>query len=289
MRSRLKDFPKTLEGDWYKGKLTRHDHFEALARIDDELNRVPEDFAVEDRCWFMAYRFRHFMSRHREKKFSGGVILRLLLWELDYNGPTGEMRFLLWNHLVMFSKVEFYLITGLRFGVVPDTSLYAAVENDIHQRYFPGADEVSFKELMVDLTLREFQEVCNVMKLCLIFMLNGREIQDFSLAVSVFAFEVISDLGIQFGDRKTTTGGSSGEGSEEKGRGGRPSETEASDPEGPGFNAMDTDGSEPSLRRVRHRRVQFTTPGHAASRGDSRADIGRDMEAPWEHQFNELR
>ncbi|KAK2642303.1 hypothetical protein Ddye_024066 [Dipteronia dyeriana] len=54
LRSKLKDFLKTLEGDWFKGKLTRHDHFEALTRIDDALNRVLEDFVVEDWRRFMA-------------------------------------------------------------------------------------------------------------------------------------------------------------------------------------------------------------------------------------------
>ncbi|KAK2651630.1 hypothetical protein Ddye_011486 [Dipteronia dyeriana] len=135
--SRLKDLLKTPYGDWFKGKLTRHDHFEALARIDDDLNRVPEDFTVEDRCRFMASCVGYFISMHRELKFSGGFIHRLLLQELDHDRPTDEMRFLLRNHVVRFSYVEFSLITGLCFGVVPDTILYVAVENRIHQRYFP--------------------------------------------------------------------------------------------------------------------------------------------------------
>ncbi|KAK2648370.1 hypothetical protein Ddye_015859 [Dipteronia dyeriana] len=147
---------KTPEGDWYR-KLTRHNHFDAIDRIDDALNRVPEDFIVEGRRRFMASCFGHFMSMHRRIKFSGAVIHRLLLRELHYNRLTIEMRFLSRNHLVRFSKVEFYLITELRFGVVPDTSLYAAVENGIHQWYFSGANEVSFEELRVVLTLKEFQ------------------------------------------------------------------------------------------------------------------------------------
>ncbi|KAK2658089.1 hypothetical protein Ddye_011141 [Dipteronia dyeriana] len=158
MRSRLKDFLKTPEGDWFKGKLTRHDHFEALVGIDDALNRVPEDFVVEDRSRFMASYFGHFMLMHQEMKFSGGVIHRPLLEEVDQNGPTDEMRFLLGNHVMRFLKVEICLIPGLRFGVVPDTSLYAAVENDIHHWYFPGADKVSLEELRVVLTLGEFQK-----------------------------------------------------------------------------------------------------------------------------------
>ncbi|KAK2658951.1 hypothetical protein Ddye_005484 [Dipteronia dyeriana] len=172
MTSRLKDFLKNPEGDWFKGKLTRHDHFEALACIDDALNRVLEDFAVEDRHRFMASCFDHFMLIHQELEFSGGVIHQLLLWELDHDGSTDEMRFLLWNHMVRFSKVEFSLITGLRFGVVSDTSMYVAIENGIHQRYFPTHDEISLDDLRVVLTRREFQQAYDAVKLCLIYMLN---------------------------------------------------------------------------------------------------------------------
>ncbi|KAK2660088.1 hypothetical protein Ddye_006621 [Dipteronia dyeriana] len=120
----------------------------------------------------MASCFGHFISMHQELKFSGGVINQLLLRELDHDGPTDERRFLLGNHVVRFLKVEFSLITGLRFGFVPDTSMYVAVENDIHQRYFPGHDEVSLDDLRVVLTRGEFQQAYDAVKLCLIYMLN---------------------------------------------------------------------------------------------------------------------
>ncbi|KAK2641749.1 hypothetical protein Ddye_023512 [Dipteronia dyeriana] len=120
----------------------------------------------------MASCFGHSMSMHRELKFSGGVIHQLLLRELDHDMPTDEMRFLLGNHVVRFSMVKFCLITGLRFGVVPDTSMYVAVENDIHQRYFPAHDEVLLDDLRVVLTQGEFQKAYDAVKLCLIYMLN---------------------------------------------------------------------------------------------------------------------
>ncbi|KAK2658263.1 hypothetical protein Ddye_004796 [Dipteronia dyeriana] len=172
MTSKLKDLLKTPEGDWFKGKLTRQYHFEALVRIDDALNWVPKDFAIKDRCRFMASCFGHFMSMHHELKFSGGVIHQLLFQELDHDGPTDEIRFLLGNNVVRFSKVEFSLIIGLRFGVVPDTSMYVAVENGIHQWFFPGHDEVLLDDLRVVLTHGEFQQVYDSVKLCLIYRLN---------------------------------------------------------------------------------------------------------------------
>ncbi|KAK2645310.1 hypothetical protein Ddye_020505 [Dipteronia dyeriana] len=60
-----------------------------------------------------------------------------------HNGPTDEMRFMLGNHLMRFSK----------FGVIPDATLYASLENDIHQRYFASIDEVLFEEMRVVLSL----------------------------------------------------------------------------------------------------------------------------------------
>ncbi|KAK2651866.1 hypothetical protein Ddye_011722 [Dipteronia dyeriana] len=172
MRNRLRDSLKTAEGDWYEGKLTRHNHFVALGHIDDALNRVPAEFANEDRCRFMASCFGHFLMMHREMKFSGGIIHRLLLRELHHNGPTDKMQFMLGNQSVRFSNVEFCLITGLRFGVVPDMTKYEAVENGIHQRYFPGADEVSLEEIRGVVTVTEFGKAYDAIKLCLIYMLN---------------------------------------------------------------------------------------------------------------------
>ncbi|KAK2665988.1 hypothetical protein Ddye_004562 [Dipteronia dyeriana] len=115
MRSRLKDSLKTSEGDWFKGKLTRHDHFEAFTRIDDALNCVPKDFAVEDQRRFMASCFGHFMSMHREMKFSGGVIHRLLLRELDHAGPTDEIRFLLRNHVWRMAYISGTFLEAMRY------------------------------------------------------------------------------------------------------------------------------------------------------------------------------
>ncbi|KAK2649732.1 hypothetical protein Ddye_017221 [Dipteronia dyeriana] len=105
MRNRLRDLLKTPQGDWYEGKLTRHDHFDTLVHIDEALNRVLAEFTDEDQCRFMASCFRHFLTMHWEMKFSGGVIRWLLLRELHHNGPTDEMQFMLGNHSVRFSKV----------------------------------------------------------------------------------------------------------------------------------------------------------------------------------------
>ncbi|KAK2661799.1 hypothetical protein Ddye_000373 [Dipteronia dyeriana] len=183
------------EGDWYEGKLTRHNHFDALTHIDDALNCVPVEFTDEDRRRFMASYFGHFLTMHREMKFSGGIIHRLLLRELNHNSPTDEMQFMLGNQPVRFSKVEFYLITRLRFGVVPDTTKYAAVENGIHERYFPRADEVSLEEIRGVVTDAEFRKAYDAVKLCLIYMLNWILMGvDERFKIPVWQFRLVEEL-----------------------------------------------------------------------------------------------
>ncbi|KAK2661930.1 hypothetical protein Ddye_000504 [Dipteronia dyeriana] len=128
MTNRLKELLKTPEEEWYEGKLTHHDHFDAIGAIDDTLNHVLAKIVVEDRRRFMASCFEHFMTMHRRMKFSSGVIHRLPLREVHHTGPSDEMHFLLGNQEVRFSKVEFCLIIGLRFREVPDMSRYDRVD-----------------------------------------------------------------------------------------------------------------------------------------------------------------
>ncbi|KAK2657807.1 hypothetical protein Ddye_010859 [Dipteronia dyeriana] len=125
----------------------------------------------------------------RPMKFSGGIIHQLLLREVHHNGPSNEMRFIIGIHEVRFSKVEFGLITRLRFGVLPDTSRYVSVENGLHHQYFGGKDEISSLELRDVLRRGEFQQAYDSVKLCLIYMLNWilmglDESENFSLAVT---------------------------------------------------------------------------------------------------------
>ncbi|KAK2638540.1 hypothetical protein Ddye_026335 [Dipteronia dyeriana] len=168
MRIRLRDSLKTAEGDWY------------------------ED---EDRCRFMTSCFGHFLTMHREMKFSSGIIHQLLLRELHHNDPTDEMQFMLGNQSVRFSKVEFYLIIGLRFGVVPDTTKYAAMENGLYERYFPGADDVSLEEIMGVVTGAEFGKAYDAVKLCLLYMLNWILIGvDKRFKIRVWQFRLVEDL-----------------------------------------------------------------------------------------------
>ncbi|KAK3227811.1 hypothetical protein Dsin_007673 [Dipteronia sinensis] len=170
--SQLKDLLKTLKDEWYDGKITRHDHFSDLKDIDVALDSVPEQFKVEDRRRYTKSCFSHFLQMDRRMKFSGSIVHRLLLRELHQDGPEDKLRFMLGPRSVQFSKVEFCLITGLKFGVIPDTTRYEMVQNGIHQRYFNGVTEVDYEQLRVVLRIGVFEEQYDAVKLCLLYMLN---------------------------------------------------------------------------------------------------------------------
>ncbi|KAI9201464.1 hypothetical protein LWI28_023851 [Acer negundo] len=194
MRNQLKESLKTPVREWFKGKIIRHDHFHDLVDIDNALNSVPEHLRIEDRRRYTKSCFGHFLMMHREIHFSAGIVHRLLLRELHHDGPEDEMRFLLGKHSVRFSKVEFCLITGLKFGVIPDTARYDMVENGIHERYFQGRD-IEFEELRAVLRIGIFVEQYDAVKLCLLFMLNwilmGVDERD---KVPVWQWRLVEDL-----------------------------------------------------------------------------------------------
>ncbi|KAI9162584.1 hypothetical protein LWI28_028725 [Acer negundo] len=194
MRNQLKESLKTPVREWFKGKIIRHDHFHDLVDIDNTLNSVPEHLRIEDRRRYTKSCFGHFLMMHREIHFSAGIVHRLLLRELHHDGPEDEMRFLLGKHSVWFSKVEFCLITGLKFRVILDTARYDMVENGIHERYFQGRD-IEFEELRVVLRIGIFVEQYDAVKLCLLFMLNwilmGVDERD---KVPVWQWRLVEDL-----------------------------------------------------------------------------------------------
>ncbi|KAK2638789.1 hypothetical protein Ddye_026584 [Dipteronia dyeriana] len=195
MRNQLKELLKTLEEEWYEGKLTRHDHFDAIGVIDDALDQVPAEIDVEDRRQFMASCFGHFMKMHRSMKFSDGVIHRLLLREVHHTRASDGMYFMLGNQEEGFLKVEFYMIAGLRFREISDTSWYDSVDIGIHERYFVGKDEISFEELRDVLSLSQFQQAYDSVKLCLMYMMNWILMGfDERVKIPVWQFRLVKDL-----------------------------------------------------------------------------------------------
>ncbi|KAK3217897.1 hypothetical protein Dsin_011867 [Dipteronia sinensis] len=168
MRNQLNDFLKTSVGEWYDAKITRHGDFNDLRDINDTLNMVPEDLAIEDRRRYTESCFGHFLPMHREMQFSTGIVHRLLMRGLHHDGPEDEMRFMLGHHSVWFSKVEFCLITGLKFGVIPDMTTYQ--------------------------TSGIFDQQYDAVKLCLLYMLNWMMGLDEREKIPVWQFRLVDDL-----------------------------------------------------------------------------------------------
>ncbi|KAK2640504.1 hypothetical protein Ddye_028299 [Dipteronia dyeriana] len=73
---------------------------------------------------------------------------------------------------VWFSRIEFCLITGLKFGAISNTDLYEDVSNGIHHRCFGGRGAVTFAELKARIQQGQSQEQFDAVKLCLMYMVN---------------------------------------------------------------------------------------------------------------------
>ena len=161
---------KIPESVWNNGTITRHNHIEILQIIDDVLTGIDDGGVQKQR--FMESCFGHFLRMHRTMQFSGTIVHQLLLREIHHDGSPDEMRFVLGDVNVRFSKIEFCLITGLKFGVVPDTTEYSEVENGIHRRYFGGRDEVKIDELKERVQEGGWTEEFDAVKLCLLLLLH---------------------------------------------------------------------------------------------------------------------
>ncbi|KAK2641371.1 hypothetical protein Ddye_023134 [Dipteronia dyeriana] len=97
--------------------------------IDGEVTgraAIDKEFADEDRRRFMASCFEHFLTMHREMKFSGGIIHRLLLRELHHNGPTDEMHFMSGTQSILMGVDERFKIPVWQFRLVKDLDAFDA-------------------------------------------------------------------------------------------------------------------------------------------------------------------
>ncbi|KAK3228258.1 hypothetical protein Dsin_008120 [Dipteronia sinensis] len=161
---------KTPLAHWYDAKITHHNHMENLQVIDKAFDGLVENTA-EERDMYQKSCFGHFQRMQRGMTFFCGIGHRLLLSELHHDGPSDEMRFMLGQRSVRFSRVEFCLIIELNFEAISDTELYEDIPNGIHHKYFSGRDVVTLLNLKQGLN-REWQEQFDIVKLCLLYMLN---------------------------------------------------------------------------------------------------------------------
>ncbi|KAK3179735.1 hypothetical protein Dsin_032934 [Dipteronia sinensis] len=134
---------------------------ENLQVIDKAFDGLVENTA-EERDMYQKSCFGHFQRMQRGMTFFCGIGHRLLLSELHHDGPSDEMRFMLGQRSVRFSRVEFCLIIELNFEAISDTELYEDIPNGIHHKYFSGRDVVTLLNLKQGLN-REWQEQFDIM------------------------------------------------------------------------------------------------------------------------------
>ncbi|KAK2646236.1 hypothetical protein Ddye_021431 [Dipteronia dyeriana] len=117
----------------------------------------------------------------KKELFSGKLCHILLYRELHYPGAQPDEMWLgVENRAVRFGKDEFLLVTGLRFGLIPQSvnSLPKVVPDSVYHRYFRGSP-TPLKDILGRLSGEEFDESEDVMKLgymyLLFHILLGRE------------------------------------------------------------------------------------------------------------------
>ncbi|KAL5780141.1 hypothetical protein ACOSQ2_010878 [Xanthoceras sorbifolium] len=131
----------------------------------------------------------------RNMSFSGVLAYELLLMEIWHDSPRDEKRFRLGQHIVQFSKVEFCLITRLKFDQISDTSAYADVLNDIHSKYFRKRTDVKVEDVKFLLKRRQYAIPHDALKLLLILMLqNFLYGSDDKTNIPVWVLQLVDDL-----------------------------------------------------------------------------------------------
>ncbi|KAK2658587.1 hypothetical protein Ddye_005120 [Dipteronia dyeriana] len=157
---------------------------------------------------------------NREIKFLGGIIHRLLLRELHHNDPTDEIQFMLGNNSVRFSKVpleeirdvvtvvEFgeaydavklcliYMLNWILMGVdkrfkIPVWQFWLVEDLDAFNAFPWGAHVYRFEQ-------RQQEKGADVHRV------ETYNIYGLSQALLIFAYEVIPDLGKEFGAQRVT-------------------------------------------------------------------------------------
>ncbi|KAL5736866.1 hypothetical protein ACOSP7_031320 [Xanthoceras sorbifolium] len=108
---------------------------------------------------------------HRDMTFMGLLVHDLLLREIRNDGSYDMMRFRLGQHTAQLSRVEFHLIRGLKFGELPNTSLYCEVVEGIHCKYFNLRGDVTCDNVKDALELGRFGALDDALKLSLILLL----------------------------------------------------------------------------------------------------------------------
>ncbi|KAK2648779.1 hypothetical protein Ddye_016268 [Dipteronia dyeriana] len=123
----------------------------------------------------------------------------LMLRKICIPGVTreDEFHFLVGGKMEKFTKREFCLVTGLKFGVMSDIFLktYHVISGGIHDRYFGEDENLQLKHVWEKFMGGQFEEPNDGLKMALELIANNVLFgQDLRRKVSLWLFALVEDL-----------------------------------------------------------------------------------------------
>ncbi|XWS10685.1 hypothetical protein CRYUN_Cryun38cG0018800 [Craigia yunnanensis] len=97
----------------------------------------------------------------------------------------------------MFSKQEFCLVTGLKFGCLSNiiNEVYEAIDDGIHERYFNNNPDLLVKALHEVIIKVEFKDKKDALKMALVLFVESILIgQDYRHKVYLWIFRLVEDV-----------------------------------------------------------------------------------------------
>lgn len=192
MAKRWKGCLKTKECDFYEAKVTCHSHWRTIEMIRSRLS--PQQLKTfEEMC------FGHFLRVHN-LQFSGQLCHHLLLREVDIKGASAhEMWFLIGSDLVRFSKVEFGLVTGLKFGKNKESlhQISKRLGERIRLTHFNGAKTIFVENLEAYYNgyVPKDEKDDEILKLALLLFLEVTLLgKDKRTQIDYFCMQLVDDL-----------------------------------------------------------------------------------------------
>ncbi|KAJ4712512.1 Phospholipase-like protein [Melia azedarach] len=148
-------------------KTKKADHFPAVVTTlskSKKLNEILGKLTKTQRRLFKQSCFGHFLDL-QSLGFSGNLVHKILLHEVETDGDEQEMWFLVGEMPMRFSRMEFALITGLRFGTYPDVDVDSHRLKDLYfgLKPSPTLDDIDIAFHALDFTSIDDVDAAKVM------------------------------------------------------------------------------------------------------------------------------
>ncbi|KAJ4714993.1 Phospholipase-like protein [Melia azedarach] len=148
-------------------KTKKADHFPAVVTTlskSKKLNEILGKLTKTQRRLFKQSCFGHFLDL-QSLGFSGNLVHKILLHEVETDGDEQEMWFLVGEMPMRFSHMEFALITGLRFGTYPDVDVDSHRLKDLYfgLKPSPTLDDIDIAFHALDFTSIDDVDAVKVM------------------------------------------------------------------------------------------------------------------------------